>query len=432
MKNIFIWSKLPPFKRFSETEIIRDDLLENNVGNLLFRTAVARALMVDAGQAFYTKRDVPPDLNEAWLEEINSRCACMVLPLANAFRASYMGQLEFITRLIEKLKIPCVVVGVGIQCESAEQLQRGFAFDDTVRRFVNVVLEHSAMLGLRGEFTAAYLEHLGYIPEKHYRVIGCPSMFSFGANLPRLEMGNIDACARVCINTKSAASRPIHAFMQRSCKALPNYSYIPQTIQELRLLNLGAPLLQSRQWRLRRDFDYFPLSRGSALVKEGRVKEVFDADAWIDYMRSFDLTYGCNIHGNIASILAGTPAVVIARDLRVTEIARYFEIPTVAPNMLADKTILDVLDGLDFSGINRHHAERFERYTDFLKANELENIYALPRQTSPTPFDIRRAEVKPLTLLDPPRRLGMARRALGADLTRRSITGALSRRLKRK
>lgn len=242
MKKIFIWSKKPPFERFSEKQIIVEDLLERNVGNLLFRTAAARTLMMDVHQAFYTKRDVPPDLNDAWIERINSECAFMALPLANAFRAAYMGQLEFITRLIEKLKIPCVVMGVGIQCDSIDSLRDGFSFDGTVRRFIKAVLDHSAKLGLRGEFTAQYLEHLGFVRDRHFQVIGCPSMFSFGAELPQIRLGEIGPNSHVCINTKPAASANIHAFMQRSCAALPDYTYIPQTTQELCMLNLGAPL----------------------------------------------------------------------------------------------------------------------------------------------------------------------------------------------
>ena len=39
------------------------------------------------------------------------------------------------------------------------------------------------MIGLRGERTMEYVQHLGLIPEKDATVIGCPSMYAFGPEL---------------------------------------------------------------------------------------------------------------------------------------------------------------------------------------------------------------------------------------------------------
>ena len=321
-------------------------------------------------------------------------------------------------------------MGVGIQCDSIDSLRDGFSFDGTVRRFIKAVLDHSAKLGLRGELTAQYLEHLGFVRDRHFQVIGCPSMFSFGAELPQIRLDEIGPNSHACINTKPAASANIHAFMQRSCAALPDYTYIPQTTQELCMLNLGALLPGKKSGG--GEYNYFPTSRSSSLLRDGRVAELFDANAWIDYMRGFELSYGCNIHGNIAALLAGVPAMVIGRDLRVMEIANYFEIPCVAPDALEGKQILDLLDGLDFSGINRGHAQRFERYVDFLKANGIENIYALPEAPSPTPFDRRMAECGVQPPLQPPKRLDFERRMLGIRVTQRALCAAMRRRLRRK
>lgn len=45
-------------------------------------------------------------------ERINEEYSAFVIPLANAFRDNYKG-LDRLIPFIEKLKIPCVVDGVG-------------------------------------------------------------------------------------------------------------------------------------------------------------------------------------------------------------------------------------------------------------------------------------------------------------------------------
>ena len=156
MGKILIHAGMSPLNRPSMDRVFREHLFTTNSGNLLFQYGAYRTMMTESAE-----------------------CECVVLPMANNFRVGFnlMGNL---TAFVRRLKIPCVVMGVGLQADSAADIQQGFPFDDSTRAFVDAVLDHSALLGLRGKLTGEYLKKLGYSPERHFTVIGCPSMYSRG------------------------------------------------------------------------------------------------------------------------------------------------------------------------------------------------------------------------------------------------------------
>jgi hypothetical protein len=89
-----------------------------------------------------------------------------------------------------------------------------------------------------------------------------------------------------------------------------------------------------------------------------------------------DFSIGSRIHGNIAAVLAGTPAFVIVSDQRIKELVDYHQIQHI---MLADlkkeTTIFDLYEQADFNKVQEGHEKRFLHYLDFLKKNGLKTIY---------------------------------------------------------
>ena len=91
---------------------------------------------------------------------VNEEFDAFVVPLANAFRADFKPHLDRLTALIERLRIPGVVVGVGAQLSIDGGLTTGI--EDSVEAFMRAVLERSASIGVRGDVTEKYLDHLGF------------------------------------------------------------------------------------------------------------------------------------------------------------------------------------------------------------------------------------------------------------------------------
>ena len=113
MKRILVRAGMSPLVGYDPMDVIYNNLIGNNIGNMLFPYSVSRTLM---------REDVLIDtINPAkkctkWdIKTINEKYDCLVLPFANAFRASFIGELKKVTKLVKQLKIPCIVVGVGAQ-----------------------------------------------------------------------------------------------------------------------------------------------------------------------------------------------------------------------------------------------------------------------------------------------------------------------------
>ncbi|MBQ8973158.1 MAG: polysaccharide pyruvyl transferase family protein [Clostridia bacterium] len=398
MKKALLWSMIPLRNEMSAEEILARNRIGSNSGNVLFHTSMARALTLSPDgipdTCFFAHRD---DLDR-FAQEVNERYRCFVMPLANAFRANYMPRLRELTRFIRKLRIPCVVAGVGIQASSVEELRRGFPFDEDVRSFMNAVLERSAAVGVRGAFTAEYLRRLGYIEDRDFAVIGCPSMYSRGDALPLIKPMPNDENARVCVNGKADSAPEIRAFTMEGCRLFPNYTYVAQNIEEMWLLRAGLPVLPTTR---RLPPKYVPATRLNHLMRESRAVGYLNARSWISAMVSADFCFGCNIHGNVAAILSGAPALVLAKDLRVAELAEYHEIPLVTlEEMRGGLRFEDAIARANWHSVSANHPARFRKFVNFLNINNLEHIYVNGKSPSIAPYDLALAEtVDPEPLL---------------------------------
>jgi Polysaccharide pyruvyl transferase len=379
LTRILLRAKKSPFDVLSPEESLARNIIGTNSGNLIFIESAYKLL-----SARGTEIDVQgrlPDPREA--DRINASYDAYVVPLANAFRPEFEFHLSKMTRLVERLRIPVVVLGVGIQADTQASRDRLAPIERTVKAFVSAVLDRSASIGVRGEFTEAYLQALGF---RDVEVIGCPSMFRYGPNL-RVEKrrARLEPDARIAINATPRV--PVMAELVRHhAMRYPNLEYIAQDIDVLALLVWGdEPSAGAGPSELDASRD---------LVAEDRVRLFVDPTPWIAHLRSVDFAFGTRIHGNIAALLAGTPAYVVAHDSRSLELARYFAIPhRLISDVGEDADAAAFHDESDFTELNRGHLARFERLIDFLRQNGLQHIYAegqdpdaLDARLAATPF----------------------------------------------
>lgn len=388
MTRILMRAHSGPFDNPSHYDAIGRDLIGSNAGNLVFSHSIARTLMLPGVEIDYRKMN--RILSDEQVEEYNALYDCFVIPLANAMRVSFSRQLEILTDTITRLDMPCIVVGVGYQGDlssGADDLSH--PWDDNVRRFVDAVLGKSALLGLRGETTARYCEHLGYERERDFTVIGCPSMYLHGADLPAPKPLDLTSASRLNVNFKAGLSDEAIAFMMRVCDQVPDHYFVPQNTYELRSLYSGRPL---RDFYDKHIAQGYPDSRSHRLYKDNRVRGFVNVESWMRFLAKGDLNFGSRIHGNIVGVLAGVPAFIAAPDSRVLELAEYHRIPHMTTQEFEKfDTIFDIIDGIDFSQVNEGHRERFEHYLEFLGKNGLSTIYDEPCTT--VPFDEKIAAI---------------------------------------
>lgn len=388
MRKILVRAAMSPLDNLTPREVLAKNTIGNNMGNMLFPYSLFRTLMTEDTQIDTIRFNRPMKRKDA--AQINQEYDCLVLPFANAFRISFMDELRGITSLVKQLKIPCVVTGVGIQTALGKQM-RNPELAAVVKDFVKAILDKSDCLGLRGEYTADYLKSLGFSEGKDYTVIGCPSLYTYGKDLPKPRRHKLTSESKVSTNSKIFLPQNFHDFVHRSRQELPNSYYIPQVIEEIFRMYAGKPFPQKYTEIAP---EHFPMDFSDPIYTEDRTRFFVNADSWLDFLRGMDFSIGSRIHGNIAAILAGVPAYVLVSDKRVLELVDYHNIPHSMISDITEKTsIFSLYQKADFNAIHKGHSKRFMHYLDFLNKNGLKTIYDKKGNPGKVYFDEKLSQI---------------------------------------
>lgn len=365
-KRILLRSGKSPFDVASLEQSLHRDVFATNTGNLIFSDAAHKILTTP--QAEVLSNGIRTDPSAA--ERINEEFDAFVVPLANAFRPTFERSLKRMTQLIKKLSIPVVVLGVGAQADLTYDAARLKPMEPTVRAFVTEVLNRSASIGVRGEFTEQYLKNMGF---RDVEVIGCPSMFMNGETFTlEKKSESLTAESRISVNGSHSAVRShgLDAIIRQAHERYPHLRFVGQNLLEAELLHwretsnpIGAQTSM-------------PTHPSHPMYREGKVRLYIDPATWIEELRAFDFSFGSRIHGNIAALLAGVPSTVLCSDSRTLELCRYFGIPhrkiSETPRNIDPA---ELYEAADFGDLVNGHKERFLRFTGFMEKNGLENTF---------------------------------------------------------
>ncbi|MER6674641.1 polysaccharide pyruvyl transferase family protein [Streptomyces sp. NPDC000983] len=367
-RRILLRSGKSPYDAVPVEEALHRDVIATNSGNLIFSDATHKILEVPGTEV--VSNGIRTNVQAAG--RINERYDAFVVPLANAFRPSFEPMLDRLTRLITKLRIPVVVVGVGAQTGLDYDPARLKPMEASVRAFVSAVLDHSASIGVRGEFTEQYLKAMGF---RDVEVIGCPSMFMWGKDLTVAKrVPELTADSRVAVNGSHSAvqKQGMDRVIAHAHERYPHLRYIGQNLSDA--VQLHWRDVSGPNGRI----TAMPTHPDHPMYREDKARVYIDPITWIDDLREFDYSFGSRIHGNIAALLAGTPATVLCSDSRTLELCRYFDIPHQRIDTIAKGSDVDpakLYAEADFGPLVDGHHERFERFTGFLDRNGLQNTF---------------------------------------------------------
>ncbi|AXT84513.1 hypothetical protein C6I20_04415 [Aeromicrobium sp. A1-2] len=429
-ERIWVRSCQKPTAKLSPAKSI--DFIGGNQGNLLYQFSTYRALVrddVELETISYGK--FAKGAVEERAEWINSECDRLVLPLSSSFRLQNMKNLDLWADLVERLTIPVTVVGIGAQLRledvrndtylpsrvtgiiaSAEEIEQHEA---AARRFVAAVLDRSASIGVRGEISKRYLQHLGF-PADRIDAIGCPSLFTWG---PDFQMPERD----IRLNRKSKISLSFDHRIEESAQLLD------QTITDYRRSTvymqekLGAQMVITGE-DTRPDWDgdeRFPVRTSHRTFAKHRMVYYPTAWSWIRHLEDADFSLGPRLHGTVAATLAGTSAHLLVHDSRTLEIADHHHLPhTLTDDLGTVRSAADLATRQDYTAFNASYRELFGRFTTFLERNSLRSAYDDPGAALEA-FD---ASVEPAA-----RAAGVVS-AQGVPSSARERAGALVRRIR--
>ena len=392
MKRILMRGEKSPLEDLSVEEIIHYDRMGSNPGNMLFAHSVCRSVMVSDDTQIDVIKTGKAVFTDSMVKKFNETYDIFIIPLANAFRFTFINELEIITNLVNRLSIPCVVIGCGIQGEKTKNDPA--PLHKAVKNFMKAVLKKSSCIGIRGENTAKFLENLGFVRNKDFMVIGCPSMYLNGANLPVPEKIPFDEIERVSVTARFTLWWSTHVLLSNAINNFKDTYFLPQTTIELREIYLGLtpetyPTDYARKF-LPLAPDFYPYGRKSGLMKQGRILGFTNVYSWFDFLKTRQFAIGSRIHGTIAAVLSGVPAFVVVPDLRVEELAEFHNIPHISMEEISERpetTIRELYENTDFSQITIGHKERFENYVKFLELNKVDNVFSRKMDLNDLPFD---------------------------------------------
>ena len=106
----------------------------------------------------------------------------------------------------------------------------------------------------------------------------------------------------------------------------------------------------------------------TSLLKENRIKLFKDIPVWIDYFKNngYNFAFGARIHGNIIALLAGIPVCLYTDDMRVLEMAEFFDIPYIT-KLGKGFDLYDAYNMIDYSKFNftfESKLNNFQRFFD--------------------------------------------------------------------
>jgi hypothetical protein len=375
MARILVRAHKHPLAAETAEATLARNLIGNNIGNLVFSQAVFRLLSIESNQLSTAR------LVNDQADQINAQFDHVVVPLANAFRVSFLDSLNAMTDILERITVPVTVVGVGAQASLSGSVRGADRVGPAVQRFVRAALQRSPSIGVRGEFTQDYLKKLGF-GDSEVEVIGCPSMFMYGPHLQVVKRTeSLGSDARVALNI-SPYVRAMGRISLDHAERYPNLDYIAQDHLTLTLLLHGRYPSEKIDALAATGV---PVTLDHPLIRQDRVRFFLDPHTWSQHLAHYDFSFGSRIHGNISALLGGTPAVVLAHDSRTRELADYHEIPWRPVDDGRPVDAAQLFAESDWAPLNRAHPSRWERFTAFLAHHRLTHAYESGQ--SPARFD---------------------------------------------
>lgn len=360
MTRVLVKTYRDPLHPPRPARIAAENLVGNN-GNLLFSDAAVKALSVEGTDVTcWTAGHM-----QARPDEVNESFDHVVLPLASALRPDYRTRLRELTTFVSRLRIPVTVLGVGAQGGLEGDYGQLDDMREEIRAFCAAVLDRSPSIGVRGEMTAGLLRGLGF-PE--VEVIGCPSMFWHGPDLPEPRLGDPGDDPRLAINLKPGVPLPpdwVTAVLTDHARL----TYFPQDRADMSLMMWGDGDAVAGDAG-------FPHRLGHPLFRDHGARFHVDAETWVDDLRDFDLSIGTRIHGNVVAVLAGVPAHVLVHDARTRELADYFEVVRTPAREIERLDPRDPFGRHDWQAVVRGHGGRFGTYRAYLEAHGLPHRWA--------------------------------------------------------
>jgi len=293
---------------------------------------------------------------------------------------------ERASEVIERLKIPVIAFGLGVQLLKDDDLR----LNEGTTRILQQIAAKSGSIGVRGALSVKVLNAIGI---RNVRVIGCPTVFRHLQPTRRIEKAPFDALRKVgfTLRRKTPRSRVFQRYVMQYLARRYEMSVICAGEQEEKTI-----FYASRGWI--RDAGPRIRAAAAALVESGWFwdendplletyrRSLFFAESVREYdakLAQQDLVLGYRLHGNLLALANETPALYLTYDTRTREFVDTFKIPNFDVLKGEDFHFRKFYEAADFAPFERSYAHQYGELRAFLDENRLaHNLAPAPAAAS--------------------------------------------------
>ncbi|MDF3130398.1 polysaccharide pyruvyl transferase family protein [Kiritimatiellaeota bacterium B1221] len=277
--------------------------------------------------------------------------------------------------VIEKLDLPTLGFSLGIQ-DYHTNTGNITKIHPSVVRLLKAVGDRSEFIGVRGPYTASVLYKFGF---KNVVPIGCPTLYRNGDKNFKIQK-------------KRSYNNPLvvfHHTMFKDCiDLLKSCDFLGQDYEDEMLFtdHLDDDTLLKEYIETKYSYGSDNVLR--ELIKK-RGKWVNTSSEWLDMVGKQDFVIGPRIHGCIAAITQGVPALLTPRDLRVLEFAEFYGLPYVPMSEVQKYSLEELYDTTNYEKFNKNFPVKYQNFLSFLSENNAPHVLNADDCTEGMTFTVR-------------------------------------------
>ncbi len=338
--------------------------INGNSGNCLITPAILKHINFTTGFHGIPNLFMQGALAHVQPQQINRRHSHLFLIMQDQIKleASDLPWKE-ITDWLSKITIPVIPFGVGANSMHQMPMDLAKSLPSDMVRFLNVLSEKSAYISTRCHYTSDVLTSLGI---KNIKITGCPSYFSRGPHF---------LAKKPALTAKQKKSGQIAGTGLFACAEPERVHYFLQS--EALFINALYRLAPPPHLAALADVTYPDYSRQSiAAFKSKRMQFHITAHSWMEALgKNFIFACGTRVHGTIAALQSGIPALCTAGDMRSKGLCSYFHIPHLPGEAMTGLTAEQIYGRMDVDLINQIYPQRYAHFVDFMKVSGLSPRY---------------------------------------------------------
>ncbi len=341
--NIPNQNDLKTYKSFMEE-------CSGNTGNSYITYALIKELEADFNNIHHIKSVYTYnfDNSDIDIDFINNTATHVFLVLQDQIRVSESYGLklpyEKIQNFIGRINKPVIIAGLCANCFEGEGVELYKKLSPELINFLKFLSDHCIEIGVRGDFTHEILNKIGIY---NVRTIGCPSYFENGRK-------------RLIVKKDLFEKDKILVTSGFYLESLFTNHHVMQAVEEEKYIN---PICFN-DFR----YEYSDIEFDNFLQNKYHI--FTNGDDWKSFARTFHLALGSRLHGAIAAINSGIPAICTNQDLRAIETCGYLKIPNYKD--ITDETdFLKLYEELNIDEQNAAYPKLYDNYVDFMNKNNL-------------------------------------------------------------